>query len=88
MTLTLALCAAAFTLFVLLPHGLLIVRAHQEPLMTFEFLVDYAADKDHMGTVSGTAHVAVAADSFLDARLTAEQMVAALGVEPVAVAVA
>ena len=56
--------------------------------MTFEFLVDYAADKDHMGTVSGTAHVAVAADSFLDARLTAEQMVAALGVEPVAVAVA
>lgn len=56
--------------------------------MTFFFLVDYAANKDDLGTVAGTAHVAVAADSFLDGRLAAEQMVAALGVEPVAVEVA
>jgi hypothetical protein len=55
--------------------------------MTFAFFVDYAADKDSMGTVSGTVHVEVVADSFLDARLTAEQMVAAVGVEPVAVTV-
>jgi hypothetical protein len=56
--------------------------------MTFAFFVDYATDKDSLDTVAGTAHVAVAAESFLDARLAAEQMVAAVGVEPVAVEVA
>ena len=56
--------------------------------MTFAFFVDYAADKDSLGTVAGTAHVAVAADTYVDARLAAEQMVAAVGFEPVAVTVA
>lgn len=50
----------------------------------YEFLVDYAADKDSMGTVSGTANVRVLGNNPVDARLVAEQMVAARGVEPVA----
>ena len=66
-------------------HVILCLR--KDP-MTFAFFVDFAADKDSLGTVAGTAHVRVAADDALDARLTAEQMVAALGVEPVAVRVA
>lgn len=52
---------------------------------TFEFMVDYAADKDSMSEVSGTANVRVLANNPLEARLVAEQMVAARGVEPVAV---
>ena len=52
--------------------------------MTFDFAVDFAVDKDSLGTIAGTAHVRVAADTFVDARLIAEQMVAATGREPVA----
>jgi hypothetical protein len=68
-------------------HSAVVAIPERNPV-TFAFFVDYAADKDSLGTVAGTAHVRVAADSFLDARLTAEQMVAALGVEPVSVEVA
>jgi len=52
--------------------------------MTFDFAVDFAVDKDSLGTIAGTAHVRVAADTFVDAQLVAEQMVAATGREPVA----
>lgn len=51
--------------------------------MLYEFAIDYAADKDTMTTTAGTAHVVVLGDgdSFTDARLTAESMIAAVGLE-------
>lgn len=52
---------------------------------TYEFVVDYAADKDSMDKVSGSAHVRVSARNPTEGRLVAEQMVASRGVEPVAV---
>lgn len=52
--------------------------------MIYEFFVDYAPDKDRMGEIGGSVHVAVEAANAVDAALAAEQMVAATGVEPVA----
>lgn len=53
----------------------------------FDVYVDFAADKDTMTVVAGTAHVRVAATDRVEARLIAEQMVAAVGREPVDAAV-
>lgn len=53
-------------------------------MTVFDVLVDFAADKDSIAVVAGTAHVRVAAVDVVDARLVAEQMVAAVGREPVA----
>lgn len=49
--------------------------------MLFEFAVDYAANKDTMTVKAGTAHVVVLGDTFTDAKLTAESMVSAVGLE-------
>jgi hypothetical protein len=51
----------------------------------FKFDVDFATSKDTLmagEVVAGTRRVVVMADDFVDARLTAEQMVGATGVEP------
>jgi hypothetical protein len=48
------------------------------------FLVHYAASKDTLRVIAGTAHVSVVAKSEVEARLIAEQMVAACGLEPIA----
>lgn len=55
-------------------------------MKVFTFVVDFANDKDAVmaGAVDGHAAVTVAADDAVEARLTAEQMVGALGIEPVA----
>lgn len=58
-------------------------------MTVYEFVVTYARDKDDLmaGRVAaGAAHVRVAGVSPLDARLTAEQMVAAVGFEPTSIA--
>lgn len=49
----------------------------------FDVFVDYVADHDY-SAVPDVAHVRVAADSYLDASLVAMQMVAAVGLYPVA----
>lgn len=49
--------------------------------MLFEFAIDYAKSKDTMGTKYATAHVVVLGTSFIDAKLTAESMVSAVGLE-------
>lgn len=51
----------------------------------YTFHVEWALNKDTLmagETCGGISRIKVAADSLLDARLTAEQMVAAVGHEP------
>ncbi len=53
--------------------------------MVFVFDISFAANKDEMSVITGTRRVVVESHSEVDARLLAEQMVAATGVEPVQV---
>ena len=53
-------------------------------MTVFDLFVEYAPDKDNLHVVAGTAHVRVVAETPETATLVAQQMVAAVGLEPVA----